>query len=284
VLETVLETFAPLYMQRALVEVLLLAVLGGVLGTWIVLRGLAFFAHAVGSATFPGLVVAAPWGLAPQLAALLAALAAAAGLDGLRRARRVDADAATGLMLVGALALGVILASDVYESGAGVDRLLFGTLIGLSPRDLWLTAGAVVLVLALDAALRRTWLATGFDAGSARTLGLRTALGDRALLAGTAVAVVVALAAVGALLVTVVLVVPAATVALLVETGVRRVQLATVALAAVEGVAGLWMADALNVGPGAALAVLGGVVFALAALAAWTRGRLAAHREPEPAP
>ena len=50
-------------------------------------------------------------------------------------------DAATGLVLVGALALGVVLASDVYESGAGVDRLLFGSLIGLSDRDLWLTAG-----------------------------------------------------------------------------------------------------------------------------------------------
>ncbi len=278
-----LETFAPLYMQRALVEVLLLAVLGGVLGTWIVLRGLAFFAHAIGTATFPGLVVAAPWGLAPQLAALLAALAAAAGLDRLSRTRRLDTDAATGLVLVGALALGVILASDVYESGAGVDRLLFGTLIGLSPRDLWLTGGAVVLVLALDAALRRTWLATGFDAGSARALGLRTTLGDRALVAGIAVAVVVALAAVGALLVTVVLVVPAATVALLVETGVRRAQLAAVALAAGEGVVGLWIADALNVGPGAALAVLSGLVFALAAVAAWTRGRGAAHRGPEPA-
>jgi len=273
----VLDAFAPLYMQRALVEVLLLAVLGGVLGTWIVLRGLAFFAHAIGTATFPGLVVAAPWGLAPQLAALVAALGAAAGLDRLTRARRMEADAATGLVLVGALALGVVLASDVYESGAGVDRLLFGTLIGLSARDLWLTAGAVVLVLALDLALRRTWLATGFDAGSASALGVRTAVGDRALVAAIAVAVVVALAAVGALLVTVVLVVPAATVALLVETGVRRAQVAAVGLAAGEGVVGLWAADALNVGPGAALAVLSGLVFALAAVATWARGRLAAR-------
>ncbi len=271
-----LETFAPLYMQRALVEVLLLAVLGGVLGTWIVLRGLAFFTHAIGTATFPGLVVAAPWGLAPQLAALLAALAAAAGLDRLGRARRMDPDAATGLVLVGALALGVLLASDVYKSGAGVDRLLFGTLIGLGARDLWLTAGAVALVLVLDATMRRTWLATGFDAGSAEALGLRPARGDRALVVGIAVAVVVALAAVGALLVTVVLIVPAATVALLVETGVRRTQLAAVALAAVEGVAGLWVADALNVGPGAALAVLSGVVFALAGAATWGRGLLMA--------
>jgi ABC-type Mn2+/Zn2+ transport system permease subunit len=269
----VIETFSPLYMQRALVEVLLLAVLGGVLGTWIVLRGLAFSVHAIGTATFPGLVVAGPWGLAPQLAALVAALGAGAGLDGLSRTRRIDTDAATGLVLVAALALGVILASDVYESGAEVDRLLFGTLIGLSPRDLWLTAGAVALVLVLDAALRRTWLATGFDAGSARALGLRTTLGDRALVAGIVVAVVVALAAVGALLVTVVLVVPAATVALLVETGVRRAQVATVALAAVEGVVGLWGADTLNVGPGATLAVLSGAVFALAACVAWARAR-----------
>ena len=65
-----LDAFSAPYMQRALVEVLLLAVLAGVLGTWIVLRRLAFYTHAIGTATFPGLVVAGPWGIAPQLAAL----------------------------------------------------------------------------------------------------------------------------------------------------------------------------------------------------------------------
>ena len=102
------------------------------LGSWIVLRRIAFFTHGVGTAAFPGLVVAAPAGVAPQLTGLAAALVYAGGVEWLARTRRVATDAATGLVLVGgAGASASILASDVFESGAGVDRLLFGSLIGL---------------------------------------------------------------------------------------------------------------------------------------------------------
>jgi ABC-type Mn2+/Zn2+ transport system permease subunit len=258
------EPFDTPFMQRALVESLLLAGLAGVLGTWIVLRRLAFYTHGVGTAAFPGLVAAGPAGVAPQLAGLTAALLYAGGVDGLRRTRRVAADAATGLMLVGALALGVVLASDVFESGAEVDRLLFGSLLGVSGRDLWLTAGVLALVAVLQVALRRSWLAQGFDPAVARALGTRPALADALLLAAIAAAAVVALDAVGALLVSAVLVIPAATVRL-VAPSVGVLQAGTAALAAVEGLGGLWLAYELNVGPGPATAVLGGTVFAVVA-------------------
>jgi manganese/iron transport system permease protein len=253
------------YLQRSLVELLLLAGLAGVLGTWIVLRRLAFFTHAIGTAAFPGLVVAGPWGIPAQLAGLGAALGFGGALERLSRTRRVDADAATGLLLVGALAIGVVLASDVYHSGAGVDRLLFGSLIALEPSDLWLTAAALAVALAADAALARAWLAGGFDADAARALGVRTAFADRALLLAVAAAVAVCLSAVGALLVAVVLVVPASTVRRF-EPRVRVQQAATGGLAAVEGVVAVIAADALDVGAGPAMAVIGAAVFALVAV------------------
>jgi ABC-type Mn2+/Zn2+ transport system permease subunit len=78
-------TLSAPYMQRAIVEVLLLAVLAGALGGWIVLRRLAFFTHSVGTAAFPGLVVAGAWGIAPQLAALAAALGFAGARERLAR-------------------------------------------------------------------------------------------------------------------------------------------------------------------------------------------------------
>jgi len=252
------------YIQRALAELALLAVLAGVLGSWIVLRRLAFYTHAVGTATFPGLVVAVPWGVAPQVTALATALGFGVAIERLGKGRRMDPGAATGLLLVAALAAGSVLASDVYESGAGVDQLLFGTLIGLSERDVWLTAAATVAALAAHGAMHRSWLAAGFDPGSAGALGVRAARADRVLLAAVAVAVVVSLDAVGALLVAVVLVVPAATVRL-VAGGVRSLQLGTVALAGAEGLTALVVADALDIGPGPVMAVLGGAVFALVA-------------------
>ena len=129
------------YIQRGIVEMLLLAVIAGVLGTWVVLRRLPFFTHAIGTATFPGLVVAGPWGVPAQLTALVCAVGFGGALERLQRTRRIDPDAAIGLLLVAALAIGVVLASDVYHSGAGVDRLLFGSLIALTPLDLWLDRG-----------------------------------------------------------------------------------------------------------------------------------------------
>src|ERR687893_1899151 len=112
------------FVQRGLAAVLLLSVAAGLLGAWVVLRRLAFFTHAAGSATFPGLVVAGPWGVPAQAAALGAGLLYAGGLERLVRRRRAAPDAATGLMLVAALALGTILASDAYPAATGVDRLL----------------------------------------------------------------------------------------------------------------------------------------------------------------
>ena len=254
----------PEFLARALAEVLLLAVAGGLLGTWIVLRRLAFFAHASGSAALPGLVVAGPWGIPAQVAALGAGLLYAGGLERLVRRRGMAPDAATGLLLVTALALGTILASDLLPAGAGLDRLLFGTLLGIGDDDLVLSAGVAALAVVASAAAGRTWLAAGFEPRTARTLGVRAGAGDALLLAALAVAVVAALPAVGALLVGTLLVVPAATARLLTER-VRSLQLAAVAIAAAEGAGGLLLAYELDLPPGPAIALLGGLVFACAA-------------------
>jgi ABC-type Mn2+/Zn2+ transport system permease subunit len=261
------------YMQRALFAVLLLSVAGGLLGAWIVLRRLAFFVHAAGSATFPGLVVAGPWAIAPPLAALGAALGFAGLLSRITRRGATSSDAATGLLLAGALALGSVLASDVYRSGVGVDRLLFGTLLGLSDGDLWLAAAVAVAAALATAALGRTWLATGFDPGGAQALGIAGARGDWLLLALLAACVVAVLPAVGALLVSTLLVVPAATARLLTES-LGALLTTAVALAATEGVIGLLLAYHLDLPPGPAIAIVGGGAFALAALASaapWRR-------------
>jgi ABC-type Mn2+/Zn2+ transport system permease subunit len=255
------------FLRTATIEVLLLAVAGGLLGAWIVLRRLAFFAHAVGGATFPGLVVADATGVRPIAAALAVALAYAGGVHraGSRAGGRA-ADAVTGVLLVAALALGVILASDVFHSGARVDRLLFGSLLGLDGGDLAAAAvgaGAAVVATAL---LGPAWLASGFDREGARTLGAPMGLADALLLVLVAVAVVTSLPAVGALLTTALFIVPAAT-ARLVAGSVPGLLAWSVALAVVQGVGGVYVALWADVPPGAAIAVLGAAMFGVVALA-----------------
>jgi manganese/iron transport system permease protein len=253
------------FMQRALLAAIALSIAGGLLGAWIVLRRLAFFAHAVGSATFPGLVVAGPWGIAPQLAALAAGLGFAGLLSRVTRSGATSSDAATGLLLAGALALGSVLASDVYRSGVGVDRLLFGTLLGLSDRDVWLAIAVALVAAGATAGLGRTWLATGFDPAGARALGVPAERGDWLLLALLAATVVAALPAVGALLVSTLLVVPAATARLL-TSSLTTLVATSVALAVGESSSGLLLAFHLDLPPGPAIAIVGGGAFALAAL------------------
>src|SRR3954469_11724377 len=261
------------FLRTATFEVLLLAVAGGLLGAWIVLRRLAFFAHAVGGATFPGLVIADATGLRPIVAALAVALAYAGGVHraGSRaRDHGRSADAATGLLLVAALALGVILASDVFESGARVDRLLFGTLLGLDSGDIAAAAAGAALALIATVLLGPAWLASGFDREGARTLGAPVGTADALLLGLVAVAVVTALPAVGALLTTALFIVPAAT-ARLVARSVPELLIGSVALAAAEGVLGVYLALWADVPPGPAIAVLGAGLYALTAAARATR-------------
>jgi ABC-type Zn uptake system ZnuABC Zn-binding protein ZnuA/ABC-type Mn2+/Zn2+ transport system permease subunit len=260
------EPFQLPFVQHGLIQIAFLAVAGGVLGTWIVLRGLAFYAHAVAAASFPGLVLAGGLGFAGPIGAFAVGGLFAATVGRLSaRDERSGYDSLTALVLVAALAAGVILASDVFHSGADVESLLFGSLLVVDGSDQVLAATAAVLAVIATLALGPRWLATGFDADAARALGVRSGATDLALLALVALAAVSTLAAVGALLASALLVIPAATARL----WTRRLwtwQLASVALAAAEGVAGLWLSVKLNAPPGATIAVLAGAVFALAPL------------------
>src|SRR6266508_2706410 len=139
-----LEPFHYAFVQRGTVELLLLSVCAGLVGSWIVLRGLAFFTHAVGTGTFPGLVLADGLGFAALLGAAASALVFAAGVERTSRRRRVGYDSLTALVLVGALALGVILASDVFHSGANVETLLFGSLLLIDRADVFVSALAAI--------------------------------------------------------------------------------------------------------------------------------------------
>jgi ABC-type Mn2+/Zn2+ transport system permease subunit len=263
------EPFQLPFVQRALVELLLLALLAGTLGCWIVLRGLAFPTHGAAAAAFPGLVLADGLGFAAALggfgAALLFALVVGR-LSGRRNEPRPPDDTFTALVLVAALATGIVLASDVFHSAASVESLLFGSLLAIDPGDVRLAAAAALVVLAASRLLGSRWLATGFDPAAARALGVRSPLPDVLLLVLVALAAVAVLSAVGALLATALLVVPAATTRLLCDR-IAPWQLATVALAAAEGTLGIWLAVELNAPPGATIAVVSGAAFALAALA-----------------
>ncbi|HEX4364423.1 MAG TPA: zinc ABC transporter substrate-binding protein [Solirubrobacteraceae bacterium] len=259
-----LDPFQLIFVQRGILEIAALAIAAGLIGTWIVLRGVAFYAHAVGTASFPGLVLAEGVGFSAHLGAGGTALAVAGSVGWLARRDRERYDSVTALVLVGALALGVILASDVFHSGANVETLLFGSVLVIGAGDIWFAAAVSGIVLVASLLLEQRWLVTGFDPAAARALGARSALPDVLLLGLIALVAVASLSAIGALLATALLVVPAATTRL-VCSRLRSWQIATVALVMAEGVAGLWLAVETNAPPGATIAVISAGAFALVA-------------------
>jgi ABC-type Zn uptake system ZnuABC Zn-binding protein ZnuA/ABC-type Mn2+/Zn2+ transport system permease subunit len=260
----VLEPFQLPFVQRGLFEILILAVPAGLLGSWIVLRGLAFFSHAVGTAAFPGLVLADGLGFAAPLGAFGAAIVFSAGSALLGRREEEATDSAVAIVLVGCLAAGTILASDVFGSGANVETLLFGSLLLIDGGDLVLAGVAAGMTLIASLLLGQRWLAAGFDPAT-------TAPGaggwlDLVLFGLIALAITAALSVVGALLVTALFVVPALTARLFAERMLSW-QLTSVALVAFEGTVGLWLSVKTDAPPGATIAVVAGAVFAIAAAA-----------------
>jgi ABC-type Zn uptake system ZnuABC Zn-binding protein ZnuA/ABC-type Mn2+/Zn2+ transport system permease subunit len=259
-----LEPFQLPFVQRGLIEILILAVPAGLLGTWIVLRGLAFFSHAVGTAAFPGLVLADGLGFAPPLGAFAAAAAFSAGNSALGGRRPEGRDSVVAIVLVACLASGVILASDVFGSGANIETLLFGSLLLVDDGDIALATAAAVATAFASLLVGHRWLQRGFDAEGPGASGRSAALLDALLLGLIALATTAALSVVGALLVAALFVVPAITARLL----TRRMlswQLASIALVALEGSAGLWLSVKTDAPPGATIACVSGAVFALVA-------------------
>ena len=222
------------FMQRALLEVLLLSVPAGLLGCWIVLRRLSFLTHAVGAATFPGLVLGFGLAFSPWLGAFGVAAGFVGAQTLLERRARLDPGAITGLLLATCLAAGSVLVSNVFHSSATVDGLLFGSLLGIDQTDIYARARARRGVCRADARRGARAARDILRAGHRRVARLPARPSTTPCCCCCSVRPSSrASAAIGGFVVSGLLVVPAATARLLARS-VRQMQIGGVALAAVE--------------------------------------------------
>ncbi len=263
------------YMQSALLAGVLVAVPCGLLGVWVVLRGLAFFSHAVGVATFPGVVLGLGLpAIGPFAGSLAAAGAFGVAVSSVETDHRVRGGAVTGLALAAAMATGAVLLTTVVQVSTPVETVLFGSLLGISDTDVARCAVVAVTALGAMALLWTRLEASTFDREWAQQAGARATSTDVLLLILIGFTVVTALPAVGSLMVSGLLVIPAATARLLCDR-LAAMSAWAVALCAAEVVIGLALARELDVAPGASIAALGGLGFALAAAVSAARSALA---------
>jgi len=278
--DLLVEPFRLPYMQRALLEVLLLGALAGVVGVFVVLRRLAFVSDALTHTIFPGVVIAHLLDRSLLLGALAFGVLTAVLLTGITSSsRRVGADAALAILLTSFFSLGVVLVSRTRTYTADLTVFLFGRVLAVDRADLLQTLALAVVVAATLWALRKELVLRAFDPDGAAAMGYRTAALDLVLNLLIALVVVAAVKAVGTVLVVALIVVPAAAARLLAD----RVA-TTAALACALGALGGWLGLAasyevsvdhgVRLASGATIVVVLVVLFALAAAAAPVRRRL----------
>jgi manganese/iron transport system permease protein len=259
------------FMIRGLLASTMVGTLCAVVGTYVVLRGMAFFGDALAHAILPGVAIAYLLGANLFWGALVMGLVTAVGIGYVSRRGQVKEDTAIGVIFAASFALGVALLSTVQSYSVDLTHILFGNVLGVSGTDLWLTAGLGVAVLLAVVLLYKELLVISFDPILAATLRLPLNLLHYLLLVLIALTIVVSLQTVGVALMVAMLVTPAAT-AYLLTRRLWHMMVSGAAIGAASSVAGLYLSFYVNIASGAAVVLVCTTFFVLAFLFAPARG------------
>jgi len=271
------------FVRRALFAGMLVSVLCGLVGTWVVLRGMAFMSEAISHGMLPGVAVAYLAGVNLLVGAAASAVVMILGVAWVSKNSRLSEDTGIGLLFVGMLALGVVIVSRARSFAVDLTAFLFGDVLSATPGDLiWLAAAAAVAGI-VSVIAYRPFVTLVFDERKAHTLGLQPRWAHLALLALVVLAVVASFRIVGTLLVFGLLVAPSATAALF-----GRSIGATMAIAVLLGwsatFAGLIVSWNADTAAGATIAGIAVLQFFVAALARSAARRLRPALRPTPIP
>jgi len=203
------------FMRRGLIAVALVSIVAAVTGTFVILKGMAFIGDALPHASFGGVAAAFALGANLYLGAAIAAIFTALLIGFISRRAGVRYDTAIGITFVGAFAFGVLIVSRQSNYTVDLFSFVFGNVLGVGWDDLWLIGGVGAAVLILVALFYKELLFTAYDPTMAAASGLPVAAIQYGLLALLALTTVIALQAVGVVLVVAMLITPAATAQLL---------------------------------------------------------------------
>jgi ABC-type Mn2+/Zn2+ transport system permease subunit len=238
--------------RRALLEVVLISLVGGALGCWIIFYGVSYAAESLSHAMFPGLVIAALAGAPIVLGGAPALALAALAIALVGRVRGVGRDTAVAVVVTGLFGLGALLALSA-DTPPGVQGLLFGDILAPSDSDLILAAALAIAVLVALRGVHWQLLTVAFDRSTSSILGVSPTLADAAVLGLLAAAALVTVQGLGTLLAVAMLVGPAATA----RTFTRRVptmMLASTLLGLAAGVGGIYISFHAGLAAGASIA------------------------------
>lgn len=274
-IELLAEPLGYTFMVRALAVTVIAAILCAVLSCWLVLIGWSLMGDAVSHAVLPGVVLAYIVGAPFALGALVFGFLAVALIGGVRDTSRLKEDAAIGIVFTTLFSFGLVLIS-VTPSHLDLNHIIFGNLLGVSAADLWqvIILGAVTfLILILK---RKDFTLYAFDSTHAHALGMNPRMIGAVLLGLLAMTSVVALQAVGVILVVAMLIIPGAS-AYLLTNSFGKMLVISPALAALAGIIGVYVSYYLDASTGGMVVLSQGAIFVLIYLFSPRQG-LVAHR------
>ncbi len=276
-IEYLTEPFTFPFMVRALAAAVLAAAVCPVVGTYVVLRGMAFLGDALAHSILPGVAVGYLVGRGDRSTVLWWALGTAAGaalaMGAVARRGRLKEDTAIGIVLAAMFALGIALISSVRGYAVDLAHFLFGNVLAVSPQDLWLIAGLAGGVLLTVAVFHRELVVTSFDPVLAVTLRLPVRALHNLLLLLVAATVVLSLQVVGVALTLALLVTPPATGYLLARR-LRNMMGLGVTAGVLSAVCGIYLSYYAGIATGPSIVLVATGLFVLALFLSPRRGGL----------
>lgn len=263
--EVLLDPFQYSFMIRALLVSILVGIMSPIIGSYVITRGLAFMGDALAHAVMPGLIIAFLLGVSPFAGAAPTGVAVAILIGLLTRRTGISEDTTIGIMFAGLFAVGLVLLSLSTNLPINLEDLLLGQVLGVSWLDVYLTLGLCAFVVFLLSVFHKELVFSSFDPLGARVSGLPTMLLDYLLLVLLALVVIIALQAVGIVLVMAMLVTPSATAYLLVRR-LPSVMAVGATLGACSAISGLYLSYYFDIPSGAAMTLVATTAFVVVAI------------------
>jgi ABC-type Mn2+/Zn2+ transport system permease subunit len=248
------------FMQNAFLAAMLVGLICGVIGVFVVLKGLAFMGDALSHAIFPGIVIAYLWGANYLIGALIAAIVVSLLIGQASSHTHIKNDTAIGVFFVGAFALGIALISTQRTYTRDLTSFLIGSILGVSRNDLYLTAAVGALVLLVVALTRRELTSIAFDPVFSQAEGIDVRFYEQLFFVMLSLAIVISLQTVGNILVLALLVTPAATARLLTDRLVAMIGISAL-LGALSGLLGLYFSYHFSLASGASVVLVATAFF-----------------------
>lgn len=283
-MEELLRPFEFEFFRNGLAVATLAGALCGLVGVYVVLKGMSYIGHGLSHAIFGGFAASSLLGVNVLLGAGAWGLASALLINGITRRRVIGSDAAIGVITTASFALGLALIAIFGGTGQSFDAALFGSILGVATSDVLVVAAVFAFVVAVVAARYRALLFTTFDPEVAAVSGVSTARMDALLMLVLTAAILATMQVLGVTLVAATLVIPATVARMITDSFARMLWLAT-GIGALSGFVGMILSYHLDVQSGPTIVLVGAALFALTFVCTGARGlRRAAGLDAHDAP